>query len=371
MRWPLTAFAILVLSATADACTFCSGGAAGQSTLREQFHAAGRVLVGTLQNPKADASGIAGTTEFRVEESLKPGVAEGPKTIVLKRYYPDAAQNPPRLVLFFPANRDEPTAGLPATPAAVDYLKAAAKFDAKNPAARLAFAFKHLDHADPTANADAFLEFAKASDAEILTAKSSLDPAKLAAWLADPKLPAERIGVYALLLGLCGRKADAAVLDALLTATPRPERVSGNLGGILAGYALLDADGGWKRIAAAVSSGRPPHEELAAIGTIRFFQATRPEAKPQILAAYKPIVRGGSLADLAIDDLRRWGWWDLSEDAFAAYSAASAPVLRRGIVRYAIACPTSEAKAFLAGVRAKDPKLVAAVEESVRLYGDR
>ena len=93
--------------------------------------------------------------------------------------------------------------------------------------------------------ADAFLEFAKATDTEITAAAKHLDRAKLRAWLTDSKTPADRLGVYAMMLGLCGNAADAPFLHGLLTQSPLPDRVTANFGGILAGYTLLDSKSGW------------------------------------------------------------------------------------------------------------------------------
>jgi hypothetical protein len=217
------------------------------------------------------------------------------------------------------------------------------------------------------------LEFAKASDAELLKAKAVLDPAKLRKWLADPNTPADRLGVYGLLLGACGGPDDAKTLARLVgEPSPLPERVASNLGGLLAGYLMLDPKAGWTAVEAALTDpARPFHERLAAIGTVRFIQATRPDAKPAVLGCYRATIRHGDLADLAIDDLRRWGWWGLTADVLAKFDATPSPppVLRRGVLRYALGCPNAEAKQFLEVARTREPKLVADVEESVRLFG--
>ena len=73
---------------------------------------------------------------------------------------------------------------------------------------------------------------------------------------------------------------------------------------------------------------------------------------------------------MAADDLRRWGWWDLTPEVLKHFDSPThaAPIVRRGIVRYALQCPTEEAKRFVAAVRQKDPKLVEKVEESLKFY---
>jgi hypothetical protein len=42
--------------------------------------------------------------------------------------------------------------------------------------------------------------------------------------------------------------------------------------------------------------------------------------------------------------------------------------VKRCIVRYALCCPADDAKKFLAAVRQADPKLVATVEEQLKLF---
>ncbi len=104
---------------------------------------------------------------------------------------------------------------------------------------------------------------------------------------------------------------------------------------------------------------------------MRFFQATRgSDCKAEVLKCCAALLPDGDLADQAVEDLRRWGWWDLSADVFAQFAKPThaAPIVRRGIVRYALCCPSGDAKAFVATARQTDPKLVAGVEETLKLY---
>src|SRR5262249_8038523 len=135
--------------------------------------------------------------------------------------------------------------GVPASPAVVEYLKAAAALDDKDPAKKLGFFFKHLDSTDSTIATDAFVEFAPASDAELLKAAGPFDVAKLRKLIADPNTPTDRLGVFALLLGTCGGPADAAFLAGLLKAGAPSERTSAAFGGLLAGYVLLAPKDAW------------------------------------------------------------------------------------------------------------------------------
>jgi hypothetical protein len=60
----------------------------------------------------------------------------------------------------------------------------------------------------------------------------------------------------------------------------------------------------------------------------------------------------------------------LSADVFAQFAKPthSAPIVKRCIVRYALTCPTDDAKRFVASVRQSEPKLVEAVEEQLKLF---
>src|SRR5437763_9093614 len=202
----LTLIALCWLSGPAAACSICGGGLLSRQTRREHYARAKFVAQGKLKNPKFDPNGGAGSTEFHVETVLKPDPAIGNKSpLTLPRYLPAIGAPPDYLVFCAVADgKPDPVHGVPAGPAVVDYLTAAAKLGDADPTGRLAFFFAHLDSVDPTVSADAFLEIAKTSDADFVKGKAALDPAKLRKWLADPKTPSDRLGVFALMLGLCG-----------------------------------------------------------------------------------------------------------------------------------------------------------------------
>src|SRR6185436_899238 len=109
----------------------------------------------------------------------------------------------------------------------------------------------------------------------------------------------------------------------------------------------------------------------SALSTVRFFQATRAaECKAEVMKCCAALLPHGDLADQAVEDLRRWGYWDLTKDVLAQFGKPThaAPIVKRGIVRYALSCPNDEAKAFIATVRQADPKLVRDVEEMLARF---
>jgi len=339
-----------------------------------QYVAAKAVLHGQLKNPRFDPKTDDGFTDLHVTTALKDDPARTGAVVVLRSYLPVVGNTPTEYIVFCGVGNGklDPTGGVSATAAVLAYLKAAAKLDDTDVAARLGFAFKHLDSADATVAADAFFEFARASDADILKAAKVIDPVKVRKLITASETPAERIGVFAFLLGVSGGPADAAFLAGLLKENPLPERTSGAFGGLLAGYILLAPKDGWAFTAGLLGDAKQSYSvRLSAISTVRFFQAARGnDCKPDVLKCCAALLPHGDLADQAVEDLRRWGYWDLTADILAQYAKAthSAPIVRRGIVRYALCAPTDDAKRFVAAVRQTDPKLVAGVEELLELY---
>ncbi len=364
--------ALFLFALPAAACSVCGSALKTKNTLREELAQCKAAVVGTLKNPKPNPSGTGGTTEFHFAKVLKSAaVVEKKAGVTIPQYFPVIGDTPPDYLFFFDEVNGQPTVtgGVPSSAAVVEYLSAVAKLDPKDVPARLGFYFKHCDAADPTVAGDAFLEFAKAADADILKAKGGFDPAKLARLLADPKTPEERLGVFAALLGLCGETKHTAVFTALLKE-PLADRAKANLGGILAGYVLLDPQAGWAATRTVLADDKRAFDQrLSALGTLRFLQATRADATAEVLAVCKELLASPDFADLTIEDLRRWGWWDLTADVFAVWDKPAGEVreVKKAIVRYALSCPKEEAKPFLDAARKADAKLVSQVEASEQL----
>ena len=356
-----------------QACSFCSGGLIDRGTLREQALKADAIVLGTLKNAKPGEDIRTGTTEFHFDEIVKSGPEFKPaKMIVLPRYIPTPGGPADSQLFLFGVVDGKPdiVASVPGSTAVAAYVRNVVKLKDQPVAARLGFFFSHLDSTDATIAADAFTEFAKATDAEILSSKAGWKPAVLRQFLTDPKTPVERLGVYAMLLGLCGDRESVPLLAKSLGGA-LSDRVAANLGGFLAGYVLLDAKAGWKRLGEIVHDGQRPFElRLSAINAVRYFQANRPvESKAEVLSCYRELLSNPDFADVALDDLRRWGWWDLTAEVLAQYGKPThtAPIIRNGIIRYALTCTDADCQKFVGILRTTDAKLVARVEESLKL----
>lgn len=375
LRPILLAVLILIAVPDAPACTFCNGPVRSQATLRMRYAAAKFVVQGTLKNPRFDPQTDRGYTDFHFTALLKDDPArKEQKSLTIPQYLPVIGETPTDYLLFcdLVEGKLEPLPGLSCRPAVLEYLKVASTIDDADSAKKLGFFFKHLDSADAAVASDAFLEFARASDVEILKASAQLDAAKVRKLISDPNSPLERLGVFAFLLGVCGKQADAEFLAGLLKQNPLSERTTAAFGGLLAGYVMLAPKEGWPLTTTILADEkRGFSERLSALSTVRFFQATRAaDCKAEVLKCCAALVPVGDLADQAIEDLRRWGYWDLTNDVLSQFGKPthSAPIVRRAIVRYALTCPKDEAKTFLSSLRQSEPKLVRDVEEMLARF---
>ena len=79
------------------------------------------------------------------------------------------------------------------------------------------------------------------------------------------------------------------------------------------------------------------------------------------------LIDQGDMADLAIEDLRRWHWWDLSRLILAKYPKPThaAPIVRKAIIRYALCSPDPESAEFIKAMRQNRSDLVTQIEDAL------
>jgi hypothetical protein len=365
---------LLVYSGVVGACSLCNPNAMLSPTFRQEaaLQSARVILHGTLSNPRVGADGIRGQTDFTIKTVLRSAPAiKGKEKLVLDGFHPINKGEVPHYLLFCDLDsgkldpyrivrvRDEATAA---------YVKKALVLTEKDSVTNLAFFFRHLDDADPEVARDAFMEFAKANDVDISRAAPRLDADKIRAWIKDPKTPAARIGVYALLLGGHGKSANADFLRGLLDS--KEQRYQDAFDGLLAGYMQIRPKEGWSLAQGILADGRKSlTQRLAVLRTLRFYHgAHAKESLPQIVKAMKTLLEQGELADLAVEDLRRWQVWDLTSEVLKLYGKKGfdAPLVKRAILRYALCCKKTDAADFVKTRRAAEGELVREVEESLK-----
>jgi hypothetical protein len=101
---------------------------------------------------------------------------------------------------------------------------------------------------------------------------------------------------------------------------------------------------------------------------MRLYHAWKPdETRDAVLRGMATVLAQSDMADIAVEDLRRWKAWDLTGDVLALYGKKGfdAPLMQRALVRYALSCPRDEAKRFADDLRRKDPELYRDVAETL------
>jgi hypothetical protein len=366
--------AIQVSSQAVPGCPFCT--MSGQ-TLTDDVSQASMVLYGTLTNAKIGADGdfSSGTTDLKIEAIVKSNdILTDKNKLVLPRYVPTDKDSKAKFLIFCDVfkGKIDPYKGVPVkSDDIVKYLKGALEVKGKDVGPRLRFFFDWLDNPDIEISNDAYKEFGNVSYADYSTMAKSLPADRIAKWLDDPNTPSFRFGLYASMLGHAGTAKNAEQLRKMLDDPQK--RVSTGVDGILAGYALLAPKEGWGYISGIL--GDPKKEFMlryAGLRSVRFFWESRPDVfeKKVLRDGVLQLLNQSDIADLAIEDLRKWKQTDLLDQVIALNDKQShnIPIVRRSILRFALSCPdNAKATAFVQAMRTKDPEYVKDVEELLRL----
>src|SRR5581483_8999460 len=198
-------------------CPFCSEERG--PTLVGDFTQASMVLLGTFTKPKLGDGGLGeGTSVFEIEKVLKSNaIVEGKKAITLPRY---VNQPKTKFLIFCDVFKDniDPYRGVvvESDSELVRYLQGAVKLKDSPAPERLRYCFDFLNSAEIDVALDAYREFAKADYKEYMGIARKLPPETIAGWLKDPKTPPYRYGLYASLLGHCGKPEHAQLLRSMI-----------------------------------------------------------------------------------------------------------------------------------------------------------
>ena len=248
------------------------------------------------------------------------------------------------------------------------YVKGLMAADAKGTADVLRHCFDYLEGADREVAADAYLEFAKATDRDIAGVAPKLSAAKLRGWLKDPKTPEQRLGMYAFLLGGCGGDPDARLLREMIDKPT--DRTAAAFDGLLGGYIQLKPRDGWDLALKLLKDDRQPLKlRFAVVRMLRFYHTWKPDdSRERVLLGMRTILGQSDIADIAVEDLRRWKSWELTGDVLALYGKKGydAPLMQRSLARYALACPQAEAVKVAEDLKQKDPELYQDIADALK-----
>ena len=367
------ALAVLVLSAISSptpACPFCS--MQGQ-TLAGEVAGADMVLFGSLTNANLKDE----TTDLVVDSIVKThALVAGKKVVTLPKYIPPDTTGSYKFLVFgydFKGKID-PYRGMAMKPDSdiVPYLKGVQTLKDKKPGERLKFFFSYLDNADPEISMDSFKEYANADYKDYRDMAKDLPADKLAGWLKDRTTPGYRVGLYGSLLGHCGNDADAKLLRGMLDDPDR--KLSSGVDGVLAGYTIIKPKEGWDYTKTLMND--PSKEFLmryAGLRAARFFHDYRPDlvSKKDLMDGVALLLNQKDIADLAVEDLRKWGCADMTDRVLALQGTdayKTLPIVRRSVLRFALSFPSvPDAAAYVADQRKTNAQGVSEAEEILKL----
>lgn len=373
--WIASLLALLLGAAPAVACPFCSSQG---RTLTNDVTDASMVLYGTLKNAKLDPKGDfgQGSTELHIEAVIKKHDILGErKMLELPKYVPTDKDKPSKYLIFVDVfkGKIDPYRGVPVKDGAdlVTYLTGLLKIPEKDVAGRLRFVFDYLDNADVEVSNDAYKEFGNADYKDYRELAKKLPADKIAKWLQDPNTPAFRFGTYGSLLGHCGTEKHADLLRSMLDDPAK--RVSSGVDGMLAGYVMLKPIEGWAYLQGLLKDNKKDFLfRYAALRAMRFFWDYRPDvlSHEELQKGVELLLDQGDIADLAIEDLRKWKRWDSLDRVLSLNGKEShdAPIVRRAILRFALNCQDKpKAIEYVTTMRKKDKEWVGEVEELLKL----
>ncbi len=236
---------------------------------------------------------------------------------------------------------------------------------------RLKYFLKFFEHPNPMVSTDAYGEFANAPYADITPIADLFPREKLRVWLHDPQVSPSRLGLYGLMLGLCGKDEDAAVLEKKIFEPTTEFRLG--IDGIMGGYLLLTGEKGLALVEEKKLKDKkvPFSETYSAMQALRFlWQYGDGKFEPERLRqSMRLLLDRPELADLVIADLARWKDWSVQDRLMAMYGQEEydIPSIKRAVVRYMLACSkdmtaaetdVTHATQHLADLEARDPKTV-------------
>lgn len=389
LRRSALAVVLLVFAAgLASACPFC--GAQGQ-TLAGEVSQADFIVLGVMKNPKQDPADFTrGTTELHIESTIKDHefLKERKVLMVPRVIKPGPKEKEVRYLLFCAVNPDETEPKnltkakfdayrgeqMVAGSKLPDYLKLAIEARKKPGPERLRFFFDYLTDSDLVISTDALMEFGNTEYADVKALaedkKNPLPAEKIVSWLKDKNTPASKYGLLGMLLGHCGTAKDAEQLRSMVD--DKDNQYNSGLDGIFAGYVMLEKEKGWKRLM-EFSASQPTefNTQFTVLKVLRFFYDYRPDvvSNETVLTGMKMLANLPDIADMPIEDLRKWKRWELTEfvlnlDAVPTHNKLG--IVRRAILRFAIQAAdagNAKAKDFVAAATAKDAEKVKFLRE--------
>ncbi len=328
-------------------CPFC---AAPSLTLSEQLtQADAAVLVKWVDGKAPTEKSPVGSTTYSIIE-----LARGPKEslkkddkITVPRFR--AGKKDDLFLLFGTKDKEiDWSSPLEVTEVTYQYIKQAPSPESPT-TKRLEYFLKFMEYPDQLVSNDAYGEFANAPYEDIVKIKDKMDHKKILSWVTNKETSPTRLGLYGLLLGLCGDEEDAAVMEKKIEEQTQDFRLG--IDGLIFGYLLLTGEKGLDRIDRSKFQDKkaPFSETYAGMQALRqmWTYGNGRISKERMRKSMRELLDRPELADLVVADLARWEDWSVQDRLMKLYGEGeySLPSIKRAIVRY-----------FLTAAKVQPPK---------------
>jgi hypothetical protein len=226
---------------------------------------------------------------------------------------------------------------------------------------RLAFFLGNLEHAHPLLAEDAFAELAPTPYSELTAVKDRLPREKLLPWLGDRNISWLRRGLYANMLGICGKPEDVTQLEKLIKN--EDGKIQEALSAMIAAYLALKGPAGMPLVEVLFLQNTDAefHEVASAIVALQFVDAeSKAVPRARLLEALRPLLARPMHASFVIGILTRWQDWEAMPQLVELFKSTDEEyaLVRVPVVEYLLACPFPEAKAHLEELAKIDPDAV-------------
>lgn len=252
---------------------------------------------------------------------------------------------------------------------------------------RLTYYLKFFEFPDKKIADDAYNEFAKAPFKDVKAISGKYSRTDLRKWLNDKETTEVRLGLYGLMLGLCGNDKDAAFLKARFEKNTKDFRFG--IEGMIAGYLLLTGEKGLDEIDKIkfLDKTVPLGEVLAAIQGLRIIDTYGKESisTERLKKSFHLTLARPNAAELVIADLARWKDWGLIDRLvqLTKKKGYDYPSFKQTVIRFLITAkndmPKSakkkpphvlKAEQHLAVIKKNDPKNYKHVRLSLQEFGE-
>lgn len=261
-------------------------------------------------------------------------------------------------------------APLEVTETAYHYITQAPSPETDGPE-RLKYFLRFFEFPDPLIADDAYAEFAKAPYKDVAAIRGSMSREKVRKWLTSPDTPQTRIGLYGLMLGLCGTTDDLPLLEKIITDETEAFRLG--IDGVISGYLMLAGDKGLDLIdqTKLKNSKAPFNETWSAMQALRILCTYGDGAvsKNRLRRSMHLLLERPDLAEIVIADLARWKDWSIQDRLLELYGTGEFDDrrIKLAIIRYMLAATKDLPKEV--GARApehvaKGRKVLQALEET-------